>query len=354
MAREIETSQVTFHVPDIQASWPWPRTLHPDWEEAWAASRGWFLSFNVFGAKERQVYEACHIGLLSGLTFALADKEIVRSGCDLLSIFLIFDETTDHLDEDGVRQFAKLYLSAMKHPEMPRPHGETIVGEIVRQFWQRARTRANPRFQRRFINEFEAFTEAVAQQAGDRTNRHFRSIEDYFAVRRGDVGLKPTIVLLLFNLDIDLPDEVLDHPALAEMEMCCVDSIITANDITSYNREQARGDDTHNLVSIVMQERGLDLQSALYWIRDYQEHVTQNFIRLRDEVCARVREDLPTIWNERIEAQLKGYMGGLACWVRGNDAWGWECERYFGKEGMEVKNGKHVVLMPRKQQTSRL
>ncbi|KAH7929156.1 terpenoid synthase [Leucogyrophana mollusca] len=346
MVQVHEQSQITFRVPDIQASWPWPRTLSSHYEEAWAASRDWFLSFNLFSPKEKQVYEDCHIGLLSGLTFALADKDIIRSGCDLFSIFLIFDETTDRMDEAGARNFAKMYLSAMEHPEVPRPQGEPIVGEIVRQWWERARRTANPRFQRRFINEFEAFTEGVAEQAGDRVNRRFRSIEGYFAVRRRSVGLKPTVVLLLFGPGVDLPDEALGHPTLAEMEMCCVDSIITANDVTSYNREQARGDDTHNLVTIVMREHNLELQSALYWIGNYQERITQNFIRLRDNLPERIREDVP-VWNERLEAQLTHYVDGLACWVRGNDAWGWECERYFGKEGMEVKNGKEVVLMPK-------
>ncbi|EGN94592.1 hypothetical protein SERLA73DRAFT_163111 [Serpula lacrymans var. lacrymans S7.3] len=168
-----------------------------------------------------------------------------------MATLLIFDEYSDREDEKG------------KPNEAPTSR-RANYSEIVWQFRERATRGANPRYQQRFIDTFQEYTDTVIQQAGDRQSNHLRTVDEYFAVRRGTSGVKSSLALILFDSDFDIsPDQVLDHLVVLELEICATDSIITVNDIISYNRQQARGDDTHNLVTIIMHQYRMGLRDAL-------------------------------------------------------------------------------------------
>jgi hypothetical protein len=78
------------------------------------------------------------------------------------------------------------------------------------------------------------------QQAIDRSGHRIRDIKSYFDVRRGTIAAKAGFALLEQALDI--PDEVMSHPAIQEMVLASVDMISIANvsdihdRITSYTR----------------------------------------------------------------------------------------------------------------------
>ena len=68
-------------------------------------------------------------GLLSDIT----GVEHLRTGCDLMNVFFVFDEYTDVEDADVVREMVDIVIDAIRHPEKPRPEGEVLLGELARQ-----------------------------------------------------------------------------------------------------------------------------------------------------------------------------------------------------------------------------
>ena len=48
-------------------------------------------------------------------------------------------------------------------------------------------------------------------------------------------------------------------------------------DITSYNVEQSRGDDGHNIIGIATDELGLNVNGAMLWAQTFQAQVEQTF-----------------------------------------------------------------------------
>lgn len=98
---------------------------------------------------------------------------------------------------------------------------------MCNRFWERAVAVANADVQRRFIECFQDYTDAVVQQAQDRKRALIRGIADYFSIRRQTIGTKPCFVLL--QLDMNLPDEVLQHPTLVQLETFATDMIILGN-----------------------------------------------------------------------------------------------------------------------------
>lgn len=83
---------------------------------------------------------------------------------------------------------------------------------------------------------------------------------------------------------------------------------------------QARGDEIHNLVSIVMHEHKCDRPSAVGWISDLND-------RLVEEVLSAVKE-VPSFGNPVFDEQVSTFVEGLGNWVRAHDSWCFEVSFY--------------------------
>lgn len=57
----------------------------------------------------------------------------VSFGCDLMNLYLVFDEYSDVEDAAGVQRQADSIMDALRNPHKPRPAGEWVGGEIFRQ-----------------------------------------------------------------------------------------------------------------------------------------------------------------------------------------------------------------------------
>ncbi|KAG1876689.1 terpenoid synthase [Suillus subalutaceus] len=323
-------------IPDLLARWPFPRLLNQHYSEVDAESSAWLESFKVLSPKAQQAFDGYKCSLLACLCYPNASKEHVRSACDLMIIFGFVDDNSDGLEEVEVRQQKDIIMNALHHPYKPRPKGEWVGGEIVRQFWERTICNASAQSQKRFIATFGEFIEGIVQQAMDRSGHHIRDIQSYFDVRRKTVAAGPSFVFL--ELGLDIPDEVISHPTIEDMVVASTDMIALANDVTSYNKEQACGDDSHNIVTIVMREFDTDVNGAMLWATEHHTKLEKKYFEARAAIPK---------WGEPIDSQVREYCDGLGNCVRANGEWAFECERYFGTNGLEVQRKKWMLLTPK-------
>ena len=93
-----------------------------------------------------------------------------------------------------------------------------------------------------YVRTFEAYVDAVVQEAADRQNKYIRTVDEYFTMRRDTSAVKPCFALL--ELDLNLTQEVIDHPVIKEMETLGTDMVTLAN-VSSHNAPTER--DTHVL-----------------------------------------------------------------------------------------------------------
>ena len=112
----------------------------------------------------------------------------------------------------------------------------------------------------------------------------------------------------------------------------------SCKDLYSYNIEQAAGHGGHNIITVVMNEKGVDLYGALHWVSEYHEQILSEF-------QAQYRT-LPS-WGTTTDLKVKTYVERLAYFIRGIDCWAFETERYFGTEGREVQSKRVVNLLPK-------
>ena len=87
-----------------------------------------------------------------------------------------------------------------------------------------------------------------------------------------------------------------------------------------------------------MDEKGVDLDSALDWVAEYHEQVLSEF-------QAQYRA-LPS-WGPAVDPKIKAYVERLAYFIRGIDSWAFETERYFGAKGRAIQKQRVVDLLPK-------
>ncbi|KAH9053668.1 terpenoid synthase [Lactarius vividus] len=242
-------------------------------------------------------------------------------------LFFIYDEYTDKLDGDGARDCADMVMDALRNPHKQRPQDESKLGEIARQFWLRAIKVASEPAQRRFLKSFAAFVYAVIDEASDRNagrspRRTVGACASFFSVELG----------------LDIPDEIMTHPAMESLLGLVADSIVLTNDLYSYNNEQAAGHGGHNILTVVMNEKGVDLDGAVDWLAEYNGVVLSKF-------QAQYRM-LPS-WGPDLDRIVTAFVERLGHWIRGHDCWSFESERYFGTKGPEIQKHRVVTLLPR-------
>ena len=98
---------------------------------------------------------------------------------------------------------------------------------LFSRFWARAIQSASRSSQRHFLDSFISYLRAVVVEALDRDQGHCRSIDDYLRLRRDTCGAKSA--LMIYEMGMDLPDEVYNHPVIAELVECIVELILIDN-----------------------------------------------------------------------------------------------------------------------------
>ncbi|KAG1830863.1 terpenoid synthase [Suillus variegatus] len=326
----------TIYLPDTMVNWPWPRTINPHYEDVKAEVDASFRDFKALSPELQEAFDKCDNARLSALAYPNAPREHLRSGCDLLNLFFIVDEYTDIENEAVTKEMVDIVLDALHDPHKMRPEGECILGEIARQFWARAIQSASLPAQRHFRETFNEYINSVIVEALDREQGRERSLDDYLKLRRKTIGAKPCF--LIIEMEMDLPDEVFYHPVIMDLADCIAELMIIDNDMMSYNKEQAAGHESHNLINIVMLELNLDRGSAMAWAAHYHAEVQKRFIGGLAKVPS---------WGPSIDVLVKEYLIGIANWALANYSWSYETQRYFATKGPEIQHTRLIPLLPK-------
>jgi hypothetical protein len=214
----------------------------------------------------------------------------------------------------------------------------------------------DPPAMERFISDFDAYTKSIILEAEDRVAAHQRTVNDYMVLRRDTCGAKPTFSF--FGLGLNIPNAVFDSPVMISLIENATDLIAITNvshliyifggserdilifslkDMHSYRLERSRGLEVHNIITAIMVEYQIDLQQALYWLSGYASKTISNFL-------TNIRA-LPS-WGEKIDRAVMVYIDRVARCVRGYDAWSYETNRYYGDDGLRVRECRKITLLP--------
>ncbi|EDR07973.1 uncharacterized protein LACBIDRAFT_297518 [Laccaria bicolor S238N-H82] len=325
-----------FTIPDLVSHCTFDVRINRHRKQVTSATKQWlFKGDNLLIGKKRDAYHGLKAGLLTAMCYPDAGRPQLRVCNDYLTFLFHLDNLSDDMDNGGTISTADVVLNSLYHPHTYQ--SSPRVGKMTRDFYKRMVLTCSAGVQQRFIETFDFFFQSVTQQAIDRANGSIPDLESYIALRRDTSGCKPCWALIEYANNLDIPDEVMEDPIIRSLGEAANDLVTWSNDIFSYNVEQSKGD-THNMIPVVMNQHGLDLQSAVDFVGKMCKDAIDRFV---DD-----RTQLPS-WGPKIDRDIAVYVDGLASWIVGSLHWSFETERYFGTKGRQVKATRVVDLLPR-------
>ena len=88
-----------------------------------------------------------------------------------------------------------------------------------------------------------------------------------------------------------------------------------------------------------MHQHQTDIQGAMTWVYDHHKELEARFLNLYEDKIPK--------FGEPVDTELARFVDGIGNWVRSNDQWDFESERYFGKKGLEIEKTRWVTLLPK-------
>ncbi|KAF5369039.1 hypothetical protein D9758_003091 [Tetrapyrgos nigripes] len=330
------SSQMAFQfvLPDLLAYCPIQGATSPHYRLAGAESSAWINAFNVFTDQKRAFFvQGCN-ELLVAHTYPNAGYEQFRTVCDFVNLLFVVDEVSDDQNSLDARATCDVFLNAMKNPDYK---DSSKLCAITRDFRARYLDLAGPETTRRFFVHCEKYVECVTKEAELRERGQVLDFASFTYLRRENSAIRLCFGLFEYTLGFDLPQRVFDDPVFMEAYWAAADLVCWANDVYSYNMEQAKGHSGNNVVTVLMKAYNFDLQQAC-------DYVGLQFKKLMNQFNS-AKSRLPS-FGPKVDAQVAQYVLSMENWIRGNLDWSFETKRYFGTHHEKVKRTRVVFLRP--------
>ena len=94
------------------------------------------------------------------------------------------------------------------------------------------------------------------------------------------------------------------------------------------------------MIVILMTYYGMTLQEAVDRVGELCQQTIDTF-------CENM-ERVPSFGDAKLDQDAAAYVQGLQDWIVGSLHWSFMTERYFGKQGAEVKKHRVVTLLPKR------
>ncbi|OHE93970.1 hypothetical protein CORC01_10757 [Colletotrichum orchidophilum] len=372
-------------IPDFLADWrtkpswpsPYPPRRHAQSESIKAEAERWLRSYhrndisndgdgdNGGGSGISNTFISKIIAGdfpdIACLIYAHQDAKHTLLAALVMLHFFVIDEFTDTIEgneegEANVRRQSAALVRAFRDPDYPPlpPRDEDGAG-TDKDVWVGIRMAADIASRYRsdsvggtaeswafFVDSFADYLDGVGDEVALRRRPCVPCRAEYMAVRRRTIGVLPGMALLL--IDRAVRPGFFAIPAVDAMLRLCVDIIINQNDIYSFDKEQARGEDGHNGVRVLMEEEEKEapgpgsVQEAMNRLGEETRVLVGRFV----ELC----ENLPTLEDEVDNAHLGILREGCVSWIVGMEVWSTLVTKRYGMQRLD--GDRYYTATPRK------
>ncbi|KAJ6494348.1 isoprenoid synthase domain-containing protein [Mycena sanguinolenta] len=321
-------------LPDLESHCPFTHRTNRYRKPVSGHTKKWFFNGNTTMLdKQWESFRGLNPTLLAAVCYPEAGFPQLRLCSDFLAYLFFLDNLSDDLDNQDTVSVADLILNSLYHPHTFR--SSVRIAVMSKDICKRIEQTSTPGVYDRFVETFDLFLQSVHDQAIHRTTGVIPSLEEYITLRRDTSGCKPCWAIIEYANNLDIPNNVMEHPVLCGLGEAANDLVAWSNDVFSYSVEQSKGD-THNMVIVVMHHKALDLPGAVTFVGDLCKEAIARFMSLKTR--------LPS-WDDEIDRHVSRYVQGLEDWMSGILYWSFETERYFGKAVKSVKASRTVRLV---------
>jgi hypothetical protein len=294
-----------YQLPRYARRLPW--RLHPRHEAMRREARAWVRSFPEAHDWVREYRNGSSGVTLDGwleegvgdtygcLAFPLALDERIRILCDINEWYTLLDDAAAGSDGTfmsigaAARRAAIDRVVAILEGSGTAYDGggevdqldRVCFGRMLADVWFRLVRVAEPGLRERFAADMSAAARTWVAEAETRAATPL-DFGAYVSLRRVSVAAMSLPRFVELGAGVDLGSELMEHPALRELETLQANYLVFLNDLYSFRKEYVRSHDTWNLVAVLCLNDGYTLQEAIDRLCRLMETTETEFIRLRD------------------------------------------------------------------------
>ncbi|KAG1750714.1 isoprenoid synthase domain-containing protein [Suillus lakei] len=279
---------------------------------------GYFVSIEVAKAE---------MPLLAALAWPKASSKELRAILDYMTMSFMLEVLTDRCSSELAKRNSELWIDVLQDPQAGKGHHHPFIKLMSEQIAARLKDAVDPYHWPEFMQSNVDFAKNTVQEALDREaskdNTAARCIASYVIMRRETIGTRPCFALMRSTRRLYLPEYVLQHPVVAEMENSALDMVFIANDIYSFKKERDDNGALNNIITVFQKDpttQHLDLQERF----DHAGKLFQAALN-RFNTC---RDALPSFGDEERNRQVAAFADGLMDWILGSIEWSMVNQRY--------------------------
>ncbi|KII89787.1 hypothetical protein PLICRDRAFT_108725 [Plicaturopsis crispa FD-325 SS-3] len=298
---------IHFRLPDLLSLCPLKTgNENPHYALAAAESTAWITSFNILAGRKLELFLRAHGSELCSRAYPYAPYEQFRTCCDFVNLLFVLDEISDDQNEQDARKTMEVSLNVM------RGHAEddgSPLAQMTRELRTRLLKSAHERCIQRLIRLLENYVEAVIAEAALRHEGRVLDLDSFITLRRENSAVRVCFAFFEYILDIDLPEAVFEDPAFMRVYWAAIDMVWWANDVYSYAMEANMGHHGNNIVTVLMKNKGFDLQAAADYVGVYFAELMTTFVEGKKGLRS---------WGLSVDADVAQIIEAQGQWVVGN------------------------------------
>ncbi|KIJ69093.1 hypothetical protein HYDPIDRAFT_79567 [Hydnomerulius pinastri MD-312] len=314
-----------YQLPDLLAFFPEKPSgpISPHFKEAetgyneWVRKKlGWYFSIEVYNAE---------MPLLAALAWPLASCRELRMILDYMTSSFMLEELTDRCSSVKATANSQLWIKTLRDKDGGKDSRHPFIKTMRRELIPNMKAIIDPFHWPQFIDANENFSRNTVREALEREIdvNTARDVQSYMVMRRETIGTRPCFVLMRSTRHLYIPNRVLAHPVVEEMENLMLDMVYIANDIYSFKKEHGDNGALNNIITIIHKDPTTDhlnLQERI----DYAGGLFKSAFD-RFHAC---RKKLPSFGDADLDRQVSEYTDGLIDWGIGNIEWSMVNHRY--------------------------
>ncbi|WP_338676696.1 selina-4(15),7(11)-diene synthase [Streptomyces sp. SCSIO 30461] len=289
--------------------------IHPNHSGIDVQTAAWAETFRIGSAELRDELAGRSFGSLCARILPEGSEQVVSVLSDFMLWLAAVDEVPDRPGRDGADDAVGLLhrlIRVAQNPEAPMMDDDPLAAGL-RDLRLRIDRFGTAGQSARWSDALREYFFSVVWEAAHRRAGTLPTLGDYTLMRLYNGATSVMLPLLEMGHAYELQPHERDHPSVRAAAESA--SFVTTwdRDVFSYHRERlgTGAEASHlNVVRVLEQQHGLAPEDALKLAVRQRDRVMMLFLRLSGSLA------------ERGSPQLRQYLRGLACYIRGAQDWG--------------------------------
>ncbi len=308
----------TFVIPDLYC--PFPSVVNRHAEQVHAYTIEWINRFGLFSEHARRRLPEVKFAWLA----AHVSPKATQTELQLLADWNIWLFARDDLcEETAIRNNPEQMHALNSRLLAVLDNGETVPTDMplvhsLADLRQRILSRTTPNCMTHFVARVKDYFDSNVWEATNLGQGLYPDMVTYIAMRHHTGALYTAFELAIIIEQIQLSEDIREHPAFQSLAIHANNVVCWANDIISLDKEIRCGE-IHNLVLIIQRQYQLSLQEAVNRVAEMHNAEVRAFI---------TEEAQLTATGVMVDANLERLIDVMRFWMRGNLDWALMTARY--------------------------